>query len=93
MKTWPMIRSHARRLVTSGALILAATLLASGTTIGSEADGRTTDPATQAAWLQDHFRCEYGAEMTDAVAIDMATQAAWLQDHFRCEHGAEMDLA
>ena len=63
MKTWPMIRSHARRLVTSVALIVAATLLASGTTIGSDADGRTIDMATQAAWLQDHFRCEHGAEM------------------------------
>ena len=93
MKTWPNLRVHARRFVTGGALILAATLLVSGTTIGSEADGRTIDPATQAAWLQDHFWCEHGAEMAEAVAIDPATQAAWLQDHFWCEHGAEMDTA
>jgi len=92
MKTWTMIRAHTRRVMASGALVLAATLLVSGATIGNEVDGQSIDPATQAAWLNDHFSCEHAAEMAEAVSIDPATQAAWLNDHFSCEHAAEMGV-
>jgi hypothetical protein len=90
MKTWLTIRAHAWQVTTSLALVLAATLLAPGTTIASEPDDQSIDPATQAAWLYDHFCCEHAAEMPASVTIDPATQAAWLYDHFCCEHAAEM---
>ena len=78
------------RVATGFALVIAATLLVSGSTIGSDADGQSIDPATQAAWLRDHFCCEHAAEMPKTMIIDPATQAAWLRDHFCCEHAAEM---
>jgi hypothetical protein len=66
MKTRPMIAAHARWLATSGALVLVAALLLSGVTIGSEPDNEPIDPATQAAWLEQHFRCEHHAEMAES---------------------------
>ena len=90
MKTRAKIRAHARQVAASCALVLAATLCVTGATIGSEADGQSIDPATQAAWLRDHFCCEHAADMAEPVVIDPATQAAWLRDHFCCEHAAEM---
>ena len=90
MKTRTMIRARMRPFLASGAVVLAATLLVSGATIGSEADGQSVDPATQAAWLYDHFCCENAAEMARVVSVDPATQAAWLYDHFCCENAAEM---
>ena len=88
-----MTSAHARRIATSGALVLSAALLVSGATPGSATDGEPIDAATQAAWLADHFDCEYGTEMTEAVAIDAATQAAWLADHFDCEYGTGIEEA
>jgi hypothetical protein len=90
MKTRTMIRAHTRRVLAGGALLLAATLLVSGATVADEGDGQTIDPATQAAWLYDHFCCEHAAEMPSEAIVDPATQAAWLYDHFCCEHAAEM---
>jgi hypothetical protein len=85
MKTRLMTSAHARRIATS--LVLVAALLVSGATFGSATDGEPIDAATQAAWLAEHFDCEYGTEMTETVAIDAATQAAWLAEHFDCEYG------
>jgi hypothetical protein len=90
MKTRPTRAAHARLIATSGALALAAALLISAVAVGSAPDAQSIDPATQAAWLTDHFRCEHHAEMAGGLSIDPATQAAWLTDHFRCEHHAEM---
>ncbi len=61
MKTWLMMRTGAGL-----ALVLAATMFASGTTIGSEPESESIDPATQAAWVYDHFLCEHAAEMAEA---------------------------
>jgi hypothetical protein len=88
-----MTSAHARRIAICGPLVLVAALVAPGATLGSGTDGEPIDAAAQAAWLADHFRCEYGYEMTEAVAIDAAAQAAWLADHFRCEYGHEMTEA
>jgi hypothetical protein len=90
-----MIVASARWVATVGALAVVAALIVSGMAIGSDADGQPTDLATQAAWLEDHFRCEHQAEMAAGLMagdpmVDLATQAAWLEDHFRCEHQAEM---
>jgi hypothetical protein len=90
MKTRLMTSAQARRMATGGALLLAAALLVSGVTIGSEAADQPIDPVTQAAWLEQHFRCEHHAEMVADQLIDPVTQAAWLEQHFRCEHHAEM---
>ena len=92
MKTWLTIRAHTSRVATGLALVLAATLLVSGTTIGSDDQGPTIDPAMQASWLYDHFCCEHAAEMPPAepAIVDAAMQASWLYDHFCCEHAAEM---
>ena len=92
MKTRKKVRVHTRRLMASGALVLAATLLVSGATVGSDADGQSIDPETQAAWLYDHFCCEHAAEMAKVVLVDPATRAGWLYDHFCCEHAAEMGV-
>ena len=62
MKTRTKFRAHTRRLMASGALVLAATLLVSGATVASDAAGQSIDPATQAAWLYDHFCCEHAAD-------------------------------
>jgi hypothetical protein len=86
-----MIAAHARRAATSAVLILAVALLVSGGTSGSESDGQPIDPATQAAWLEEHFRCDHRAEMPHGQPIDPATQAAWLEEHFRCDHRAEVE--
>jgi hypothetical protein len=75
-----------------GVLVLAATLLASGASIASDAPGQPIDPAMQAAWLQDHFCCEHAADMAKVVLVDPTTQAAWIHDHFCCEHAAEMGV-
>jgi pheromone shutdown protein TraB len=93
VKTQLMTSAHARRIATCGPLVLVAALVVSGATLGSGTDSEPIDAAAQAAWLADHFGCEHGAEMTEAVAIDAAAQAAWLADHFGCEHGAEMTEA
>jgi hypothetical protein len=93
VKTRLMTSAREGLISTSGALVLVAALVVSLATVGGATDGEPIDAATQAAWLADHFRCEHGSEMTEAVAIDAATQAAWLADHFRCEHGAEMTEA
>ena len=93
METWTMVRAHTRRLLASGALVLVATLLVSGATIANQPDGQSVDPATQAAWLYDHFCCEHASDMAREVFVDPATQAAWLYDHFCCEHAAEMGVA
>ena len=90
MKTGLTTAAHARRIAMSGVLVLVAALVVSGATLGSAPDGEPIDTATQAVWLADHFRCEYGPEMTETLAIDATTQAAWLADHFRCEYGPEM---
>jgi hypothetical protein len=90
MKTRPMIAAPVRWLATSGALVLAATLVVSGVTIGGDDAGQPFDPATQAAWLEQHFRCEHPAELAAGQPFDPATQAAWLEQHFRCEHLAEL---
>ena len=58
-----MTRTYTRRFMGGAVLVLAATLLASGATIASDAPGQPGDPAAQAAWLQDHFCCEHAAEM------------------------------
>ncbi len=92
MKTRTKSRAHTRRLMASGALVLAATLLVSGATVASDAVGQSVDPATQAAWLHDHFCCEHAADMARVVLVDQATQAAWLYDHFCCEHAADMGV-
>jgi hypothetical protein len=89
MNAQPMIAAHARRVATSGALVLVALLLVLGVTIGSEGDGLKSDPATKAAWLEQHFRCEHHAELAAGQPIDLVSQAAWLEQHFRCEHHAE----
>ena len=93
MKTGLTTAAHARRIAMSGVLVLVAALVVSGATLGSAPDGEPTDTATQAAWLADHFRCEYGPEMAEAVPIDAATQAAWLADHFDCEYGTQIEEA
>ncbi len=90
MKTWLTIRARMWQVVTGFTLVLAATLLVSGTAIASDTDGQSIDPATQAAWLHDHFCCEHAAQMAEAMTIDPAVQASWLRDHFCCEHAAEM---
>ena len=90
MKTRTNLLAHTRRVLAGGALVLAATLLASGATVATDADGQSIDPATQAAWLYDHFCCEHAAEMTGAEPVDLATQAAWIHDHFSSEHAADM---
>jgi hypothetical protein len=66
MKTWLTVRAHAWQVVAGFVLVLAATLSVAGATVGSDADGQTIDPATQAAWLHDHFCCEHAAEMAEA---------------------------
>jgi len=91
MKTRLMTSTHARRIATS--LVLVAALVVSGAALGSATDGEPIDAATQAAWLADHFDCEYGNEMAKAVPTEAATQAAWLADHFRCEYGTEIEEA
>lgn len=93
MKTGLTTAAHARRIAMSGVLVLVAALAVSGPTLGSAPEDQPVDAATQAAWLANHFRCEYGNEMTETLAIDAATQSAWLADHFRCEYGTEMEEA
>jgi hypothetical protein len=92
MHTRPVIAASARRVATVGALAVVAALIVSGMAIGSDADG-PIDPSLQAAWLEEHFRCEHQAEMDAEMLaggpIDPAVQAAWLEDHFRCEHQAD----
>ena len=93
MKTGLTTAAHARRIAMSGVLVLVAALVVSGAALGSATDGEPIDAATQAAWLADHFDCEYGNEMAKAVPTEAATQAAWLADHFRCEYGTEIEEA
>jgi len=93
MKTGLTTAAHARRIAMSGVLVLVAALVVSGATLGSAPDGEPTDAATQAAWLADHFDCEYGTQMTETLATDAATQAAWLADHFDCEYGSQIEEA
>jgi hypothetical protein len=64
MKTRLMTSAHARRIATS--LVLVAALVVSGAALGSATDGEPIEAATQAAWLADHFRCEYGPEIEEA---------------------------
>jgi hypothetical protein len=90
MNARPMIAAHARRVVTSGALVLVASLLVLGVSIGSEGDGSKSDLVSQAAWLEQHFRCEHHAELAAGQPIDLVSQVAWLEQHFRCEHHAEL---
>jgi hypothetical protein len=92
MKTRTSIRAHARRVLASVALVVAATLIVSGATVASDAGDQPIDPTTQAVWLYDHFCCEHAADMARTVLVDPATQAAWLYDHFCCEHAAEMGV-
>jgi hypothetical protein len=91
VKTQLTTSAHARRIATS--LVLVAALVVSGAALGFATDGEPIDAATQAAWLADHFDCEYGTQVAEAVAIDAATQAAWLADHFDCEYGTEIEEA
>ena len=95
MNARPVIAAPALRVASVGTLVLAAVLIVPGVTIGGEPDDQSIDPATQAAWLEQHFQCEHPAEMADGLMaagpmIDPATQAAWLEQHFQCEHPAEM---
>jgi cytochrome c oxidase assembly factor CtaG len=64
MKTRLMTSVHARRMATS--LVLVAALLVSGATLGTATDGEPIDAAAQAAWLAEHFDCEYGTAMEEA---------------------------
>ena len=64
MKTGLTTAAHARRIAMS--LVLVAALVVSGATLGSAPDGEPTDAATQAAWLADHFDCEYGTQIEEA---------------------------
>ena len=67
MRTWLTIRAHAWQVASGLALVLAATLLVSGTAVASEPDGPTIDQAKQASWLYDHFCCEHAAQMHRAL--------------------------
>jgi hypothetical protein len=64
VKTQLTTSAHARRIATS--LVLVAALVVSGAALGSATDGEPIDAATQAAWLADHFDCEYGTEIEEA---------------------------
>jgi hypothetical protein len=64
VKTQLTTSAHARRIATS--LVLVAALLVSGAALGSATDGEPSEAATQAAWLADHFDCEYGTEIEEA---------------------------
>ena len=79
MKTRPMIAAPARWLATSGALVLAAALVLSGVTIGGDDGGQPFDPATQAAWLEQHFRCEpYHCTLTAGACVDRQAQRVFV---------------
>jgi hypothetical protein len=87
MDTRPRIRTL--QALIGGILLLAATTVGSGLSLGTDTDHQPVDPGTTAIWLHDHFVCEHGSQMAELPLLDTATQAAWLRDHFCCEHGIE----
>jgi hypothetical protein len=66
VKTRLTTAAHAQRIAMSGVLVLVVALIVSGATLGSATDSEPIDAATQAAWLEQHFRCEHHAEMAEA---------------------------